>query len=99
MGMLVLESNHDVDRLRSGPYPYPLKQRVLGSQGHLSNEDAAAFAARMAACGTECIVLAHLSKENNTPQLAYDAVEPRPAGRWGPGAAVCGAPGRAESRL
>ena len=55
--------------------PYPLKQRVLGSQGHLSNEDAAAFAARMAACGTGCIVLAHLSKENNTPQLAYDAVD------------------------
>ena len=75
VGMLVLESNHDVDRLRSGPYPYHLKQRVLGSQGHLSNEDAAAFAARMAACGTECIVLAHLSKENNTPQLAYDAVD------------------------
>ena len=75
VGLLVLESNHDVDRLRSGPYPYPLKQRVLGSQGHLSNEDAAAFAARMAACGTECIVLAHLSKENNTPQLAYDAVD------------------------
>ena len=72
---LVLESNHDVDRLRSGPYPYSLKQRVLGSQGHLSNEDAAAFAARMATCGTECIVLAHLSKENNTPQLAYDAVD------------------------
>ena len=75
VGLLVLESNHDVDRLRSGPYPYHLKQRVLGSQGHLSNEDAAAFAARMAACGTECIVLAHLSKENNTPQLAYDAVD------------------------
>ena len=74
VGLLVLESNHDVDRLRSGPYPYPLKQRVLGSQGHLSNDDAAAFAARMAACGTECIVLAHLSRENNTPQLAYDAV-------------------------
>ena len=75
VGLLVLESNHDVDRLRSGPYPYSLKQRVLGSQGHLSNEDAAAFAARMATCGTECIVLAHLSKENNTPQLAYDAVD------------------------
>ena len=75
VGLLVLERNHDVDRLRSGPYPYSLKQRVLGSQGHLSNEDAAAFAARMATCGTECIVLAHLSKENNTPQLAYDAVD------------------------
>lgn len=75
VGLLVLESNHDVDRLRSGPYPYSLKQRVLGSQGHLSNDDAAAFAARMAACGAECIVLAHLSKENNTPQLAYDAVD------------------------
>ena len=85
VGLLVLESNHDVDRLRSGPYPYSLKQRVLGSQGHLSNEDAAAFAARMATCGTECIVLAHLSKENNTPQLAYDAVD---RALWAGGARV-----------
>lgn len=74
VGLLVLESNHDVEYLRSGPYPYTLKQRILGSQGHLSNDDAAAFAAQMAAGGTRCIVLAHLSRENNTPQRAYDTV-------------------------
>lgn len=74
VSLLVLESNHDVEYLRSGPYPYTLKQRILGSQGHLSNDDAAAFAAQMAACGTRCIVLAHLSRENNTPQRAYDTV-------------------------
>ena len=75
VSLLVLESNHDVEYLRSGPYPYTLKQRILGSQGHLSNDDAAAFAARMAACGTECIVLAHLSRENNTPQRALAVME------------------------
>ena len=74
VSLLVLESNHDVEYLRSGPYPYTLKQRILGSQGHLSNDDAAAFAAQMAVGGTRCIVLAHLSRENNTPQRAYDTV-------------------------
>lgn len=73
--LLVLESNHDVDWLLSGPYPYPLKQRILGRRGHLSNEDAAAFARRMAECGTRCIVLAHLSRENNTPQRALAVME------------------------
>ena len=71
VSLLVLESNHDVEYLRSGPYPYTLKQRILGSQGHLSNDDAAAFAVQMAAGGTRCIVLAHLSRENNMPSLAY----------------------------
>ena len=75
VSLLVLESNHDVEYLRSGPYPYTLKQRILGSQGHLSNDDAAAFAAQMAAAGTRCIVLAHLSRENNTPAMARFAVE------------------------
>ena len=72
--LLVLESNHDVDMLLSGPYPYALKRRVLGSEGHLSNADAAAFAADSARAGTHSIVLAHLSEENNTPQLALDTV-------------------------
>lgn len=74
VSLLVLEANHDVDRLREGSYPYFLKQRILGDQGHLSNETAGAFAAAMAQRGTEEIVLAHLSRENNTPQAAYDAV-------------------------
>ena len=47
---LVLESNHDVEWLRSGPYPYSLKARILGDEGHLSNDAAAEFAARMAQC-------------------------------------------------
>lgn len=75
--LMVLESNHDVDRLRSGPYPYYLKERVLGVRGHLSNEVAAAFAADTARAGTEKIVLAHLSRENNSPDLALCTVS-----RW-----------------
>jgi len=72
--LLVLESNHDVEMLRSGPYPYPLKQRVLGPEGHLSNDVAARFAADSAKQGTRDIILAHLSKENNTPQAALNTV-------------------------
>jgi len=72
--LLVLESNHDVEWLRSGPYPYPLKARILSDHGHLSNDAAAAFAAETAQCGTRQIVLAHLSRENNTPQRALDTV-------------------------
>lgn len=73
--LAVLESNHDVDTLRSGPYPYYLKKRILGSQGHLCNEDAARFAVTLAQHGAISIVLAHLSKENNTPAMAHGAVE------------------------
>ena len=74
---LVLESNHDIEMLRSGPYPYYLKQRVLGLRGHLSNDVAAAFAMDSAKAGTKTILLAHLSQENNTPGLALNTV-----GRW-----------------
>ncbi len=72
--LLVLEANHDIETLRCGPYPYYLKQRILGDRGHLSNEAAADFARRCAENGTREIVLAHLSRENNTPVMAYDAV-------------------------
>lgn len=72
--LLVLESNHDVETLRSGPYPYQLKQRVLGPLGHLSNDVAAQFAADSARAGTRDIILAHLSEENNTPQMALNTV-------------------------
>ena len=77
VSLLVLESNHDVEWLRSGPYPYSLKARILGDEGHLSNDAAAEFAARMARCGTRHIILAHLSLENNTPQRAWDTVQRR----------------------
>lgn len=73
--LAVLETNHDIETLRSGPYPYYLKQRILGSEGHLSNEDAARFAVTLAEAGASELVLAHLSKENNTPAMARNAVE------------------------
>ena len=73
--LLVLESNHDIEWLRSGPYPYALKERILGPYGHLSNDAAARFAAETASRGTREIVLAHLSRENNTPQRALDTVQ------------------------
>ena len=67
---VVLESNHDVDMLHNGPYPWPLKQRVAGNQGHLSNPDCALCAVELAQSGTSTIVLAHLSEHNNTPMRA-----------------------------
>lgn len=72
--LLVLEANHDVETLLSGPYPYYLKDRILGSRGHLSNDAAAEFAVKAAKAGTKEIILAHLSRENNTPAMAYNAV-------------------------
>lgn len=72
--LLLLESNHDIYRLQTGPYPYPLKQRILSDHGHLSNDAAADFACRMAKGGTRQFVLVHLSKENNTPDCALDTV-------------------------
>lgn len=72
--LLMLEANHDVDRLRSGPYPYFLKRRILGDEGHLSNTAAAEFAVELASSGTQEFLLAHLSAENNTPELAFEAV-------------------------
>lgn len=72
--MAILEFNHDVEALCSGPYPYYLKQRILGLQGHLCNEDAAQFAVTLAENGASDIVLAHLSRDNNTPAMALNAV-------------------------
>lgn len=69
---VVLESNHDVDMLMNGPYPYDLKLRIRGKRGHLSNRDCADFAAELAGQGTTHFLLAHLSEENNYPDLAHD---------------------------
>ncbi len=68
----VIESNHDLEMLRDGPYPVELKQRIRSNKGHLSNNECAEFAAELCACGTKYIMLAHLSEENNLPQLAYN---------------------------
>ena len=71
---VVLESNHDENMLLDGPYPYDLKLRIRSRRGHLSNHDAAAFISQLRENGTEHFLLAHLSKENNLPVLAYEEV-------------------------
>ena len=75
--VLVVESNHDVDWLRTGPYPPYLQERILGDRGHLSNESGAELAVCAARSGTHTIILAHLSRENNTPARALEVCRGR----------------------
>ncbi len=70
--LVLIESNHDVGMLRNGPYPYPLKRRILSSTGHLSNEACSEAIKTLVENGTTRFVLGHLSKENNYPPLAYE---------------------------
>lgn len=73
--LLILESNHDRERLLNGPYPWPLKKRILGRNGHLSNEQAAEAVLRTwRTDGPRWLWLAHLSRTNNTPTLALESV-------------------------
>lgn len=72
--LLLLESNHDVERVKNGPYPYQLKQRVLSDFGHLSNHSAGAVLTKIISEKLKYVLLGHLSCENNTPKLAYDTV-------------------------
>lgn len=74
LDLLYLEANHDVHMLQVGPYPYYLKQRILGERGHLSNESAGKLLSRLLNDHMQAIVLGHLSKENNLPELAYESV-------------------------
>lgn len=69
--LVLLESNHDIRMLENGPYPYPLKKRILGEKGHLSNDSCADEAVKLIESGTTRLILGHLSKENNFPELAY----------------------------
>lgn len=78
--LLICEANHDADWVNHGPYPYALKQRILGDQGHLSNEAGADLAIYAAKHRAHTIVLAHLSSENNTPAHAYQQVSRRMRG-------------------
>ena len=71
---VLLESNHDKNMLEMGSYPWPLKQRIRGSQGHLSNDDAGKAAEFLVKMGTRRIMLGHLSPENNYPRLAFQTV-------------------------
>ncbi len=70
--LAVIESNHDVDMLQRGPYPYALKKRILSERGHLSNIACAKELPELVKNGVNRIILGHLSKENNTPLLAYN---------------------------
>ena len=74
MDALLLEANHDVNMLQVGPYPYYLKQRILGERGHLSNENSGRLLCRVLHDGLQTVLLGHLSRENNLPELAYESV-------------------------
>ena len=73
--VLLLESNHDLEMLRDGPYPWSVKQRVLSRVGHLSNDATAEFLRRDYDGGAAYIVLGHLSESNNAPELARITAE------------------------
>lgn len=70
--LVYIESNHDVKMLKTGPYCYSLQQRILSDKGHLSNDTCSKALEYLVNKGTTQFVLAHLSKENNTPHLAYE---------------------------
>ncbi|HWT26323.1 MAG TPA: MBL fold metallo-hydrolase [Mobilitalea sp.] len=72
--ILLVEANHDVNMLMVGKYPYYLKQRILGDRGHLSNETSADLISKLMNQKLQYIFLAHLSKENNYEELAYETV-------------------------
>lgn len=69
-----IEANYDEKMLKNGPYPWSLKQRILSTRGHLSNSDAAVILKNLLTGNREVVMLSHLSKENNTPKIAYDFV-------------------------
>jgi len=73
--VLMLESNHDLEMLRDGPYPWSVKQRVMSRVGHLSNDAASEFLAHGYDGQAAYVVLAHLSESNNLPELARHAAE------------------------
>lgn len=72
---IVLEANHDIHMLEVGPYPYPLKQRVMGDKGHLSNELSGRLLCDILHDRLQSVILGHLSKDNNYAELAYETVK------------------------
>lgn len=68
----IFESNHDIKMLMDGKYQFHLKQRILSDKGHLSNKDSAYYLSKLIGNNTQKIVLIHLSKDNNTPEIAYN---------------------------
>ena len=81
--VLVMESNHDVEMLRTGPYPWSVKQRVMSRVGHLSNDSLAEFFANDYDGVAEFVILAHLSEQNNHPEIARASAEHALRGRQG----------------
>ena len=73
----IMESNHDVEMLNNGKYPFELRQRILSDKGHLSNYDSAKYLSKFIGNKTKYILLAHLSEENNTKDLAYNTLNER----------------------
>lgn len=72
--LLMLEANHDVHMLEAGPYPYPLKRRILGEKGHLSNDLCGRLLTELISDRLQQVILGHLSKDNNLEELAYETV-------------------------
>lgn len=71
----IIESNHDIDMLMNGNRPYYLKMRVLGDEGHISNKDCLYYLTKFVGEKTKYIVLAHISKDNNNPELALNNIK------------------------
>jgi phosphoribosyl 1,2-cyclic phosphodiesterase len=72
--LLILEANHDPTMLETGPYPWPLKQRIRGRTGHLSNPDSKTLLQELQHDNLQHVILGHLSETNNTPQKAFEEV-------------------------
>lgn len=92
--MLALESNHDLQMLRSGPYPSYLKRRIMSDEGHLSNEQASGTLASLLCNRLECVIGMHLSQTNNLPELASRSLAAVVNGQGHPAQTVCAAQGR-----
>lgn len=75
--LYIMESNHDVEMLTNGKYPFKLRQRILSDKGHLSNYDSAKYLSMFIGDNTKYIMLAHLSEDNNTEKLAYSTLVDR----------------------
>lgn len=75
--LYIFESNHDIEMLNNGSYSFDLRKRILGDKGHLSNYDSALYLSKFIGSDTRCVMLAHLSEENNKPSIAYDTLMER----------------------
>ncbi len=73
--MYILESNYEEEMLRNGKYPYHLKQRIRSDRGHISNEDSCKYLSKLIGDKTKYIMLAHLSEENNNPEIVEKRIK------------------------